>query len=178
MSDQVEDPFQIIRRLYHFTDRRNIPSIREHNGLFSLQLIEAAKVQVAAPGGDEASQATDKSKGMDQYVHLCLHKPHPMAYVAKQKGRLDDIIYLEIDRKILYDEGVRFVPGMANTTGIQDYALIDAAAQGMLDDVETLNRWISWALPGVYQRRVRAEKFEILVPGLIPLESILNLPND
>lgn len=68
---------------------------------------------------------------------------------------------------------------MSNTRGIGTYALADAAKQGMLADVETLYQWISWRLfPEARERRVRAEKFEVLIPGLIPLERILNMPND
>jgi hypothetical protein len=178
LGEGANDPFEIIKRLYHFTDRRNLDSIREHGALMSLEMLEAAKVKVEAPGGDAASQATDKSKGMDRFVHLCLHQNHPMAYVAKRSGRLGDLIYLEIERSVLYEDGVRFVPGMANTTGIEDYALTDAASQGMLVDVETLNSRIPWNIfPEARERRVRAEKFEILVPGFIPLDRILNMPN-
>lgn len=179
MTNGTEDPFKMIRRLYHFTDKRNLNSIREVGGLFPLELLGSANIQVAAPGGDENSQATDRANRLDTYVHLCLHKPHPMAVSAQTKGRLGKVEYLEIDRGVLHEAGVLFVPGMSNTRGIGTYALADAVQQGMLADVETLYQWISWRLfPEARERRVRAEKFEILIPGLIPIERILNMPND
>jgi len=100
-----------------------------------------------------------------------------MEYRAKQNGRIEKSIFLDIDPKVLQATGVKFVPGLANTTGIAIYDLDDALAAGIVD-VEPLYKWISWAIfPDVYRRRVLAEKFELLVPDFIPLDRIRNMPN-
>ena len=166
-----------IKRVYHFTDVRNLPSIRECDGLLSLELLEEMGVKPPAPGGDDNSQATDKSKGLHKYVHLCLLDQHPMEYRARQNGRIEKSIFLDIDPAILQGEGVKFVPGLANTTGIPVYDLGEALTAGLVD-VEPLYRWISWSIfPDVYRRRQLAEKFELLVPDCIPLDKIRNFPN-
>ena len=43
-----------IPMLYHFTDRRNLASIREVGGLYSLVKLKEMGVQIAAPGGNDA----------------------------------------------------------------------------------------------------------------------------
>ena len=169
--------YDAIKGLYHFTDVRNLPLIREYGGLWSLEKLEEMGVEIPAPGGDEASQATDKAKEIHKYVHLCLLGKHPMEYRARESGRLEKSVFLEIDREVLHDEGVKFVPGLANTNGIPIHDLSEALESGIVD-VGPLYQWISWRLfPDVYERRVKAEKFEILVPDFIPLERIKNLPN-
>jgi hypothetical protein len=49
------DPFlrYAITSFYHFTDRRNLPKIREHGGLYSLAMLREMEVEVPAPGGND-----------------------------------------------------------------------------------------------------------------------------
>ena len=107
-------------RLYHFTDVRNVASIKEHGGIYSLDQCEALGIEIAAPGGDENSQDSDRANGMDKYVHLCLRGEHPMEYSAKAKGRIEKSIFIPINSDVLAIDGVRFVPGMSNKKGIAD----------------------------------------------------------
>ena len=169
--------YNAIKGLYHFTDLRNLALIREYGGLWSLEKLEEMGINIPAPGGDETSQATDKAKDIHKYVHLCMLPKHPMEYRARESGRLERSVFLEIDREVLHDDGVKFVPGLANTSGIPIHDLGEALENGIVD-VGPLYQWISWRLfPDVYERRVKAEKFEILVPDFIALERIKNLPN-
>ena len=85
--------------VYHFTDTRNLPSIREH-GLLSMAEVRRRNFQTV-PGGNQWSLDADKLFGMDEYVHLCFFRDHPMAYVAKQEGRIEGIRYLRIDPSII-----------------------------------------------------------------------------
>ena len=57
-----------ISRIYHFTDRRNLPSIREHEGIFSLELLESAKTQVAVLGlhREAVNEAERSQQGLRQ----------------------------------------------------------------------------------------------------------------
>src|SRR5438477_10882132 len=69
--------------LYHFTDTRNLASIREHGGTYSLEQIERRGIEIPVFGGDDTSQDSDRSSGMDGYVHLCFRPHHPMEFRAK-----------------------------------------------------------------------------------------------
>jgi hypothetical protein len=165
--------------LYHFTDARNIPSIKEHGGIYSLEQCEALGIEIAVPGGDENSQQSDRDNGMDAYVHLCLRNEHPMEYKARSDGRIERSVFIPISSNVLDIDGVRFVPGMSNRKGIGSYLLDEAIRDNHLDDahLDALYKWIDWDKnPDVYERRVRAEKFEIIVPDCIPLD-LIKLPN-
>jgi len=45
------DPLKRITLLYHFTDRRNLASIREHGGLYPMTKLKKRNIKVPAPGG-------------------------------------------------------------------------------------------------------------------------------
>lgn len=77
-----------IYALYHFTDRRNLPLIREHGGLYPLAKLRKKNIEVPAPGGNQWSHDADEIKGMDEYVHLCFCNNHPMEHVARQAGHI------------------------------------------------------------------------------------------
>jgi hypothetical protein len=165
--------------LYHFTDARNVPSIREHGGVFSAEQCERLGVTITAPGGDENSQESDRKNGMDAYVHLCLRSEHPMEYRARADGRIEESVFVPVSSEVLEIDGVRFVPGMSNKKGIETYLLEEAVRDRHLEalDLDALYLWIDWGQnPDVYDRRVRAEKFEIIVPDFISID-LLKLPN-
>lgn len=165
--------------LFHFTDARNVPSIREHGGIFSAKLCKRRGIKVVAPGGDENSQESDRNNGMDAYVHLSLRNEHPMEFRARVDGRIEKSIFVPVSSEVLDTEGVRFVPGMSNKKGIATYPLEEALRDGHLEelDLNALYHFINWEKnPDVYDRRVRAEKFEIIVPDFISID-LLKLPN-
>ena|ERR1035438_1788955 len=97
-----------------------------------------------------------------------------MEYVARQEGRINDTIFLEVHASVIHWEGVFFVPGMANTTGITFHTMEEARE---LIDFEVLYTSKNWSDPTVQQRLQAAEKYEILVPKAIPLDLIRNLPD-
>ncbi|MCU1303583.1 MAG: hypothetical protein JWQ87_3867 [Candidatus Sulfotelmatobacter sp.] len=168
------DPLSRIPSLYHFTDRRNLPRIRESGSLFPLVELEERGIEIPAPGSDEGSRLVDRRRNLHRYVHLCCKSHHPMEYVARQEGRIGDTIFLEVHPSVIHWEGVLFVPGMANTNGITFHPIDEA--RGMID-YEVLYTRTNWSDPQVQLRLQAAEKYEILVPRAIPLELIRNLPN-
>jgi hypothetical protein len=97
-----------------------------------------------------------------------------MEYSARQEGRIGDSIFLQVHPSVIYWEGVLFVPGMANTTGITFHGIEEA--RGLID-YEVLYTRTNWSDPQVQQRLQAAEKYEILVPRAISLDLIRNLPN-
>jgi hypothetical protein len=115
-------------------------------------------IAVASPGGDENSQISDNANGMDKYVHLCFLPQSPMAYTARENGRIKAVTFHQVSLDVLQLDGVE-----------------EAWDQQMLD-FEALYVRIDWSeRPDVYRRRQAAEKHEILIPDHIPLDLILNL---
>src|SRR5947208_649779 len=105
-------------RFYHFTDTRNLESIRAHGGLHPLATCRDEKISIAAPGGNDWSHEADERAGLDKYVHLCLRDEHPMEYRACQDGRIIKPIYLQIDPRVIQFEGIRFSPDVSNKSGV------------------------------------------------------------
>lgn len=160
--------------LYHFTDRRNLALIRQLGGLYPLSELRKKGIEVPVPGGNPWSHEANGMKGMDQYVHLCFRSTHPMEFVAREEGRIGDSIFLQVHPEVLQWEGVRFTPDVANKSGVQVYE-IDEALE--MIDFEVLYTRTDWRNPAIRQRLQQAEKCEVLVPRLIPLELIRNFPN-
>ena len=75
-----------IRYLYHFTDIRNIPSIKRHGGLFSWYYCKNNNISIPCQGGDYDSRELDKKYGLQDYVRLSFCDDHPMAYRLQQSG--------------------------------------------------------------------------------------------
>jgi hypothetical protein len=169
----ITDPLKRITLLYHFTDRRNLPLIRKHGGLYPMAALKKKKIAVPAPGGNEWSQDADGKCGMDEYVHLCFRNTHPMEYVARQDGRIGDTVFLQVHPDVLSWEGVRFTAGVSNKAGVATQTM-DAASK--IIDYEVLYTRTNWSDPAIQARLQQAEKYEILVPKKIPLEMIRNLP--
>jgi|SRR5579859_1963020 len=170
------DPFSryAVAAFYHFTDRRNLKSIRNLGGLFSLAKLEEMGVQIPAPGGNDWSHEADVRQGLDEYVHLCMRPNHPMEFVARQRGQIRDTIYLPVHPDVIYQKDVLFAPDVANKSGVPLYSIEEARE---LIDFEVLYTRTDWRDPVVKQRLRQAEKCEILVPDYIPLTMIRNLPD-
>lgn len=88
---------------FHFTDTRNLPSIRQH-GLLSMRKLREKEILVA-PGGNDWSLTADRHSGMDRYVHLCFFREHPMEWLATQDGRINDSRFLKIKPGVLQTPG-------------------------------------------------------------------------
>ena len=170
------DPLLRIPHLYHFTCRRNLASIKEMDGLYATALLRSLGLKFF-PGGNQWSLDADEIAGMDEYVHLCFTKNHPMEMLAREDGRITSPVYLEIDRRVLYEEGVRFSPGVSNKSGVSTFTIAEAT-EGEMIDYDVLYKYMQWGDPQVQARRQAAEKCEILVPNYVSLSFIKNLPND
>ena len=85
--------------LYHFTDSRNIPSIRRYGLLSWKRLIE--KKIIHWPASSENSRWLDSRINLEDYIRLCKQPSHPMAYKAIQEGRIQDFVWLEIDDVVI-----------------------------------------------------------------------------
>ena len=171
------DPLSLIRLLYHFTDRRNLSSIRELGGLWSTAKLREKGVQNFHPGGNEHSLDADRMFGMDQYVHLCFRSNHPMEHLARQDGRIQATQWLAIEATpVLKLDGVLYCPGVSNKSGMETCTIEEA--RDKIDRV-ALYEFLDWRIRENYERRLAAEKCEILVRDHLPLEYFEKyLPND
>lgn len=160
--------------LYHFTDRRNLASIRELGGLYSLSKLNEMPVQIPAPGGNDWSHEADARKSLDTYVHLCFREAHPMEFTARQEGRIRESIFLQVSPEVLKRDGVKFAADVSNKAGVSIRSLEEAVE---IIDFEVLYTKMDWRDRKIQERLQKAEKYEILVPDSIPLALIRNFPN-
>ncbi|SMF95087.1 protein of unknown function [Methylomagnum ishizawai] len=160
--------------VWHFTDRSNLELIKQQQGLLSLGELERRGVDIPAPGGNDWSHNADKHKGMHKYVHLAFVDNHPMLYTAKQDGRIKNPIWLKIDSSILLENGILFCSAVSNKAGVPILNLVQALTE---IDFEVLFTHMDWKDPDIKKRRQAAEKSEILVPNIVPIEKILGIKN-
>ena len=158
-----------IKKLYHFTDRENLQSIINNGGLYSWADCEEKGITIAKPGGGNPSRKLDKKHGLEHYVRLSFTKRHPMMFVAKDDGRINDPVILEINPEILYEEDTLFSDKNAASN--------DAHVGGSLDDFKK-----------IHFKSVKASKHfdleeseqpyfqaEVLVKNFVPLSYIINI---
>lgn len=107
-KENWEDFYQVlesndIRFLYHFTDKRNIPSIKRHGGLFSWHYCETNNINIPRQGGDYDSRELDKKYRLQDYVRLSFCDDHPMKYRLQQSGSDMVVLRIKIDVALLKD---------------------------------------------------------------------------
>lgn len=91
-----------------------------------------------------------------------------MAYRCRNDGRHPNQIYLGIDPEVLKLPGVRFSFGVANATNAKIIAIEEALKLHDFDEV--YGRWGNGK--NFIARLSEAEKFEVLIPGGIPVKYI------
>ncbi len=113
--------------LFHFTDRRNIEKIKERGGLFSFKELYNSNINGIFCGGNDWSHEADQMRGVDDYVHLCFTEHHPLEYLARQDGRIQETCWIYVSRDILLIDGVRFTPCFC-ATAAQFYSITQGQA--------------------------------------------------
>jgi hypothetical protein len=158
------------QRFYHFTDRKNLPLVREHGLLSTSALRTRNLLKNVKTGGDAASLQSDAAKGTDGYVCLCFTSSHPMAHVAMPDERKLDPVYLEINPQVIKLPNVMITNAPSNQNGI-----VRVAAATALDglDLEVIYMRTDWNDAAVQARLQAAEKYEILVPGSLAKQYIV-----
>jgi hypothetical protein len=154
---------------FHFTDERNIESIRRH-GLLSFSESRRLGIEVAVFGSNGLSRSLDEQRGLDRYVHLCLRNEHPMEYVARvDQSRIRDSWFIPVSKDVLFAEGVRFSPGIANRSGVR-LLTVEEACEEM--DFEVIYKRTDWRDPEIKKRLLPARKYELLVPTCVALKHL------
>lgn len=163
---------EIVRRhhiesLYHFTDSRNLASIKRHGGLFSWWQCERRGIRIAAPGGNEDSRRMDRRNDLQDYVRLSFNAGQPMMHVARRYGRIRDARILRIDPSVIYLAPTLFSDVNANDSdarvgiGLKSFERIRF-------DIATASRWDGCEEKGFFQA-------EVLVNSHVPFDMIKNL---
>src|SRR5215510_5446873 len=106
MAD-AEELLKRITLLFHFTDTRNLPSIKDLGGLYSRDELKKMGRGGYYTGGNQWSLDADEMFGMEKYVHLCLRTNHHLEHIATQDGRIEKTAWLFIDAASVFKhEGV------------------------------------------------------------------------
>jgi ssDNA thymidine ADP-ribosyltransferase, DarT len=158
------------QQFYHFTDRKNLPLIREHGLLSTNELRRRGLFTSVKTGGDATSLQSDRAKGTDGYVCLCFTRNHPMAHVAMNDERKLDPVYLEVHPSVIKLPDVMITNAPSNQNGVERMA-----AAGALDglDLEIIYKRTDWSDAEIQARLKAAEKYEILVPGSLAKQYII-----
>jgi hypothetical protein len=160
-----------INCLYHFTDISNIDSIISRGGLYSFKYLADNGIDNVKYGGNDLSHKEDAKLGMDNYVHLCFLKNHPMEHIVRTERSLNTF-WLKINLKVLKIPGVKFTAGVSNKSGV---ALLDTKKALVRLDIDAICNFIPFSIEGNQARKSSAEKYEILIPNLVPLNYIENI---
>lgn len=150
---------------YHFTDRRNLDSIRRNGGLFSWKYCDDHNI-TGRQGGSEQSQSLDVRHGLQDYVRLSFCDDHPMMYRLGFDGY--DLVLLRIDIQVAAFEGTRFSTinatdnGQENGPTLQDLRKVNIGA--------TQRHYISRS-----DTDFKPHQAEVLVKTFVPSRYILNL---
>lgn len=158
------------RRLYHFTDGRNVASIKLH-GLLPTEELQLREIE-AITGGNRVSLGLDQANGFDRYVRLSFCRSHPMAHVAVQRGSIQDVRKFSVCPSVLLRDGVR----LSDAVAIANDAKIGTAEE-MIEQIDwhATYKLQGWHIPENQARRYAAEKWEALIPSSIAPELILEI---
>lgn len=155
-----------IRCFYHFTDRRNLESIRLNGGLYSWNYCEKHNIIIPHTGGDSMSRSLDSRYGLEDYVRLSFCDNHPMMYRLKQQGY--DLVLLKVNIDV----------ALLNETLFSDMNATDNNHRtgSSLEDLKKVD------LTAVNSRYLRStdplfkkHQAEVLVKTFIPIDKILNI---
>ena len=156
-----------IDRLYHFSNRQNLASIRMY-GICSIS--EMARIGISPHySSSDASRVIDNNKQLSDYVHLGYERQPPMLYIALIEGRLYDYVIFEISPEVIFHKGTKFsdINAVANDANISS----DINFFLNLPFSSFHNKKYS-NLPEQSKRKYQAE---VLVKNKIPTKLILNI---
>lgn len=153
---------------YHFTDRSNLDSIKKH-GLLAMAELKRRGIEIIRPGGNGWSFDADRRSGMDRYVHLCFWPQHPMEYEARQDGRITSSIFLKIALEIIKVPGVLVTDAVSNKSGVTAAPVVEKLTSL---DLNVIYNRTDWRNDDVKLRLLASRKFELLIPGHVPLSFI------
>lgn len=158
-----------VDKIYHFTDRSNLPSICKNKGLFSWQDCLRKGIAIEQPGGSDLSRKLDKHYGLAEYVRLSFTKSHPMMFSIQNQGRLPDPVVLEISAKVILWKETLFSDMNATKTGHSHGPNFEDFQKIRFDIVKLPNHF------GLSDQDRPYYQAEVLVKEFIPIDLINNI---
>ena len=151
--------------LYHFTHKLNIPSIKEHGGLYSWYYCESHGIQIPHPAVPRKSWQLDRRRNLQDYVRLFFCDYPPMSV-----ERLSNTERLEVDPSVIYWETTKFSHINATDTDAIIGETLECFQNIRFDIVLARN-------DGLYHGDwwMKFRQAEVLVKKFIPLRLIKNL---
>ncbi|MFC2770777.1 MAG: DUF4433 domain-containing protein [Porphyromonas endodontalis] len=154
--------------LYHFTDSRNVASIKEYGGLFSWEACEKNNIKIPFQGGDENSRKLDQRYKLGDYVRLSFCEDHPMAYCVKNRNGGCELVVLEVKVDVAYLKDTLFSDMNATDSG--------HSHGGDIDNLKKVN---FEATKMKYLRNgdslFKMHQAEVMVKTFVPIEYIVNI---
>ena len=155
-----------VRFFYHFTDRRNLESIKLNGGLYSWDYCEKHNIIIHHTGGDSMSRSLDSRYGLEDYVRLSFCDNHPMMYRLKQEGY--DLVLLKVSIDVAQLKETLFSDRNATDSNhhsgstLDDLKLVDieATKESYLKNTDS---------------QFKKHQAEVLVKTFIPIDKILNI---
>lgn len=153
---------------YHFTDRKNLISIKKHGGLLSWKYCEENNITIPNPGGDSLSRQLDCSHNLQNYVRVSLCDDHPMAYRCHQEGA--DLVLLKISIDVATFSDTIFCDMNATDGGHSKGRNLDDLRK--IDISATRRHYVSRN-----DDDFKPHQAEVMVNTFIPEHYILNIDN-
>lgn len=157
-----------VRYFYHFTDVRNIDSIRKKGGLFSWKYCDNNNISIPNAGGDDSSRRLDTKNQLEDYVRLSFCVDHPMAYRIHKAGAKIVLLKVKIEVAALYDTQFSDINATDNNVSygrtFKDLCKVDIQA--------TKRRCVS-----KQDEDFKLHQAECMVKTHIPSKYIVNLDN-
>ena len=153
-----------ISKLFHFTDRRNLQSIRDHNGLYSWWYLDKHGITIPQQGG--TAPELDMRYGLQDYVRLSFCDDHPMAYHLQKRGSIIKLLEIDIEAAVI--DGVLF-----SNMNATDNNCRFGKGMGYLQlvDLEATQRhYVSR-----YDSAFKPHQAEVMIPQHLPLCYIKNI---
>ena len=162
---------QGIKKLYHFTDRDNLPSIIQNGGLYSWADCDQKGIAIAKPGGSYSSRSLDTRDGLQHYVRVSFVTQHPMMYVAMNEGRISNPVILEIDPEVIYWKDTKYADRNATKNGAQIGEELNDFCKIHFSAVKACKHF------DLAEEEQKFFQAEVLIKHFIPLEYIKNIGN-
>lgn len=158
-----------VRYFYHFTDCKNLPSIKRHGGLFSWYYCNSHDIKIPYPGGNSDSRGLDTRHGLQDFVRLSFCDDHPMAYRLHCDGA--DLVPLRISIEVATFEHTRFSDMNAAANAHSNGASFDDLKK--VDIAATKQHFVRRNDGAIFH----LHQAEVMVKTFIPIEYIENIDN-
>lgn len=153
---------------YHFTDVRNLPSIRMQGGLLSWHYCKIHGIAIPFQGGNSASEVLDKRYGLEDFVRLSFCNDHPMAWRLQTRGNKLVLLKIKIDVACFRDTQFSDI-NAADSSHIHGPKLEHLK---MINISATKRNYVSKTDPDF-----KPHQAEVMVKTFVPMEYIINIDN-